>query len=92
MQGCEITQPIRHPDDGRGKEDGKDDDPERRLVVAGDLWWRAAEVGAEGDPVEVDEVTHGLAKVGEAVIDCDALVSEFILLYPCCDILSKLKN
>ena len=65
-----ITQPVRHPDDGRGEEDGKDDDPERRLVVAGDLWWRAAEVGAEGDPVEVDEVANGLAKVGEAVRDC----------------------
>ena len=87
-----ITQPVRHPDDGRGKEDGEDDDPERRLVVAGDLWWRAAEVGAEGDPVEVDEVADSLAQVGEAVIDCDALVSEFILLYLCCGILSKLKN
>ena len=57
--------PVGHPDDGGGEEYGKDDDPERSLVVAGDLGRRPAQVGAEGDPVEVDEVAHSLAQVGE---------------------------
>ena len=71
-------QPVSHPDEGGGEEYCKDDDSEWSLVVAGDLWRRPAQVGAEGDPVEVYEVADSLTQVGKSE---GYLENELVLIY-----------
>ena len=54
---------VTHEDDVAGEEDGEEENPEWRPVVAEEPRWLAAEVGAEAHPVRVAHVAKGLEEV-----------------------------